>query len=90
MLYDTEKARQYLIDTEVPPAVCKEYLSILTNLNALHSLLTPEDLADAVSLSQSHLEKITDSHQARKHALEEAYPDLELAGELNTLGDWTA
>ncbi|PTA67562.1 hypothetical protein [Deinococcus arcticus] len=82
---DIELVRTRLLNTEVPSGVCKEYLQLLSSLNALSLLLTPAMDADEDEAGGETLMRLFQSHMSRREALEVEYPEL---GVLVRPGGW--
>lgn len=71
--YDVELIRARLGLTEVPAPIAMEYLQVLTNLNALETLLTPCTFDEP---GQDALAKLCREHHERRAELEAAHPLL--------------
>lgn len=74
---DIELVRSRLVDTSVPSPVCREYLTLLGNLNALSLLLAPvSELDEPGGVA---LDELVRRHLKRRLELETAYPPLAIA-----------
>lgn len=73
-LIDLVRAR--LAESDVPAPVAQAYVQVLTNLNALSVLMTPEDDEDLSSPEMIELHRLFAQHQRRRTRLEEQYPIL--------------
>lgn len=71
--YDVELIRARIGLTDVPAPIAMEYLQVLTNLNALETLLAPCSFGEP---GQDALAKICQDHHERRAELEAIHPVL--------------
>lgn len=82
--FDVEAIRARIAQTDVPADVGMAYLQVLTNLNAMSHLMSPNvDLQDEPG--QEELERLFQRHQERRAALESQFPELTVAARSD---DW--
>lgn len=77
---DLDLVRARLNTAELPETVKQAYLQVLTHLNAISTLLTPEDAQDdgASEAGFDELQRLFAQHQRRRLDLEQEFPQLAL------------
>lgn len=71
-----EQVRARLAESDVPAPVAQAYLQVLTNLNALSVLMSPDGDDDLNSPDMAHLTRLFAQHQRRRVQMEEDHPIL--------------
>lgn len=73
---DVDLVRARLVESDLPSKVGQEYLQLRTSLNALSVLMTPVLDAEGEEAGGDALERLFQSHLARRQELERRYPEL--------------